>query len=89
MQVEPTVEASIGESDEEKLGQKLAELDAKLQKLPESLVKEVPELAAARKEFAVQRDKLQLERRGRKPVGAQITEVSRKLYRLDQKIQKA
>ena len=88
MQVEPTVEG-VGGSDNDPLDNQFADLDFKLQKLPESLVREVPELAATRKELLAQRDKLQLERRERKPVGVQINEVNRKLYQLGQKIQKA
>ncbi|CAK0894301.1 unnamed protein product [Prorocentrum cordatum] len=86
-QVEPTVE--VDDQDDDSLDRQLAVLDTKLQKLPEALVKEIPELANARKELVAQRDKLQLERRERKPVGVQINEVNRKLYQLDQKIQKA
>ncbi|CAK0816258.1 unnamed protein product, partial [Prorocentrum cordatum] len=87
VQVEPTVE--VVDQDDDSLDKQLALLDTKLQKLPEALVKEIPGLASTRKELDAQRDKLQLERRERKPVGVQINEVNRKLYQLDQKIQKA
>ena len=89
MQVEGPAEVEEGDLAEDKLGKTIAELDAKIQKLPESLVQEVPELATTRAEMVAQRDKLRLEYRERKPVGAQITEVNRKLFQLDQKIQKA
>ncbi|CAK0824313.1 unnamed protein product [Prorocentrum cordatum] len=64
-------------------------LDEKLHRVPEQLVKQVLELGAVRTKLPADRESVVAKRRDPRPVGAQFAEVSREIYHLGQKIQRA